>query len=147
PNNVSVLLNLGNAHFAVPSNHAVGLAAASIAAGDLNGDHKMDLAILNSGSADVSLLFNVGDGTFAPATTFAVGVQRPSSIARADLDNEGDLDLAIADDAFSVTRNDVRVFLNDGKGSFPAGAISGVGLGPPVVIAGDLDGDGDMDLA
>jgi hypothetical protein len=41
------------------------VAPASVAASDLNGDGKPDLAVANGSSSDVSVPLNEGNGTFA----------------------------------------------------------------------------------
>jgi FG-GAP-like repeat len=55
---------------------------------------------------DVSVLLGNGDGTFQPQQRFAVGVQ-PFSVAVADLDEDGLLDLVTA----NAGSNDVSVLL------------------------------------
>jgi hypothetical protein len=54
--------------------YTVGLQPQSIAIGDLNGDGKPDIVCVSM-DGTVAVLLNNGDGTFAPATTYAVGVQ------------------------------------------------------------------------
>ena len=41
--------------------------------GDFTGNGRTDLAVVNSGSDDVSVLLGNGDGTFQPQVTYAVG--------------------------------------------------------------------------
>ena len=41
----------------------------------------------------------------------------------------------------------VSIFLNDGSGTFTQSSTVGVGVNPYSITAGDLDGDGDIDLA
>lgn len=50
---------------------------------DLDGDHRLDLAVTNAGDNTVSILLNHGDGRFVLQATYWVGVA-PSGIAVAD---------------------------------------------------------------
>ena len=83
-----------------------------------------------------------GSGTFAPHSVYAVG-EDPSSVFSADLDGDGDLDLATANAFFG----DVSVLLNNGDGTFAPHSVYAVGEDPYSVFSADLDGDGDLDLA
>ena len=64
---------------------------------------------------DVHVLLNAG-GSFAVSGTFAVG-DDPEGLAAADLDGDGDFDLA------TVNResNNGSILINDGGGSFTLG--------------------------
>ena len=88
-------------------------------------------------------LFDVPGGMFgfAPAVNFAAG-DGTSAVASADLDGDGDLDLA----ATNQTDDTVSILLNDGTGTFAAGAILPVTNSPNSVEAADLDNDGDADI-
>src|SRR5205823_2296135 len=71
---VSVLLGNGDGSFQPVRSFSVGAAMSkSLAAGDFNGDGKVDLIVANAGSNNVSMLLGNGDGTFQAALTFAVG--------------------------------------------------------------------------
>src|SRR5262249_46004402 len=87
----------------------------SIAATDLNGDGKPDLAVANITS--VSVLLNQGNGTFAASVFYDVGMVS-SAIAASDLNGDGKPDLAVGG------RNGVRVLLNQGNGTFAASVTS-----------------------
>src|SRR5262245_2207980 len=67
----------------------------SVAAGDVNGDGRPDLAVANVLSHNVSVLLGNGDGTFAAARTFTAGLA-PRSVALGDVNGDGLLDLATA---------------------------------------------------
>ncbi len=77
----------------------------------------------------------------APPDTVSVG-GTPDSLAMADLDRDGHLDLATA----NATTDTVTVLLGDGAGGFSRSEFPS-GPQPRSVIAADLDGDGAPDLA
>jgi hypothetical protein len=66
----------------------------AVAVGDFDGDGHPDLAVANRGDNTVSLLLNLGDGSFAPQQTLATG-SNPQSLAVGDLDRDGHPDLAV----------------------------------------------------
>ena len=93
-------------------------------------------------SNDASVLLNSGDGTFAPQTRYAAGFT-PWSVSLGDLDGDGDLDMAVANEQ----SDDASVLLNRGDGTFASQTRYAAGDGPTSVSLGDLDGDGDLDMA
>ena len=80
-------------NFAPPVNYTVGTLPFANAVADFNGDHILDVAVVNYNSNNVSILFGNGDGTFQPAVTYATGTE-PSAITAIDLNNDGMPDLA-----------------------------------------------------
>jgi len=67
----------------------------------------------------------------------------PHGIYPADLDGDGDLDVAIA----NAGANHLTVRLNNGNATFAASVNVALPGSAEAVFAADLDGDGDMDLA
>ena len=65
-----------------------------------------------------------------------------SAVVAADMNNDGTLDLAVA----NFNASTVTVFLNNGSGAFTATTTAGVGANPFYIEAGDFDGDGKIDL-
>jgi FG-GAP-like repeat/Peptidase M10 serralysin C terminal/Calx-beta domain/FG-GAP repeat len=66
----------------------------------------------------------------------------PYATAVADLDGDGNLDLATANSG----TNDISVRFGNGHGVFTLPVSLAVGTGPRDIAAGDIDGDGDLDL-
>src|SRR5262249_20400769 len=80
--------------FLEPASYAAGCCPYSLAAGDFNGDGKVDLATTNLISSDVSVLLNKGDGTFEDPVNYAAGLY-PFSAAVGDFNGDGLPDLAV----------------------------------------------------
>lgn len=81
-------------------------------------------------------------GLFGTGTSVAVGT-RPIALASGDFDNNGVVDLAVA----NQTGNSVSLLLGAGGGSFQAALTAAVGSAPYALAAGNLNGDGSLDLA
>jgi VCBS repeat protein/flagellar hook capping protein FlgD len=111
----------------------------SIAAADLNGDHRPDLVTGNAGTASVFL--NHGDGTFETPASYEVQGYL-TTVAIGDLDGNGSPDIAVADDYGTM-----NALINDGNGAFAFGGNTPLyGQAGGVVVA-DFDGDGHDDVA
>lgn len=131
-----------------------GLIPWALRAGDMNLDGHLDLVAIRSASlgSTVYVLLNDGAGQFTPApgapfnTSPTGGV--PRALALADVDDDGDLDVAVAHWATSSWEvTSLRILLNDGVGSLSLGASLTTGIDRATAIdAGDLDHDGDVDL-
>ncbi|HUI84292.1 MAG TPA: VCBS repeat-containing protein, partial [Candidatus Binatia bacterium] len=96
-NSVSVLLGNGNGTFQAPVSYGVGPNPISVVAADLNGDSKTDLVVAdnNNFSSELTVLLGNGDGTFQPGTNYSIG-NAPGSLAVADLNGDGRLDIAVS---------------------------------------------------
>ncbi len=107
------------------------------AAGDLDGDGRLDLAWAGEGS--VSIARNRGDGIFAAANSLAAG----GGLLLFDYDNDGFLDV-LALSAPSASSS--TLWRNSGAARF---APASVGALPAASAAEavDADGDGDLDVA
>jgi hypothetical protein len=118
----------------------------SVAVADFNHDGKLDLAVTSVDSrtgysTKVQVLLGNGDGTFKPAVSYAVGT-RPDSVAVADINNDGNLDLVVANEM----SDSVSVLLGNGDGTFQAAATFATPQSPIFVTAADFNGDGKLDL-
>jgi len=96
-------------------------------AADINNDGKLDLlasTFANYGYLDVFL--GNGDGTFQPATSYAVGVRLDSLVA-GDLNNDGMIDVVVANQSLTVTsllNTGVVTFSPTTPPTFPAQLIN-----------------------
>src|SRR5690349_3390673 len=70
-----------------------GSTPSSIAVGDFNRDGKLDVAIANIKTANITVLLGNGNGTFIPATTIFTFSTAPVFLVTADFDGDGNLDL------------------------------------------------------
>jgi glucose/arabinose dehydrogenase/fibronectin type 3 domain-containing protein len=101
------------ASFAPQVSYTAGTNSHSVATADLNGDGKLDLAVVNAASDTVSVFFGAGNGTFGTQTAWAVG-DEPKSVKIADLNGDGKLDLVTANQGDGSS----SVLLNTGSGAF-----------------------------
>lgn len=118
--------------------------------GDYDNDDDLDLFVANWGNEDNFLYANNGDGTFTKITTGPVVSDGGYSIGSAwgDIDNDGDLDLFVANGFGPASEVDF-LYYNNGDGTFTRatgsliGTITGWSYG---CAMGDLEGDGDLDI-
>src|SRR5207245_2117428 len=112
-----------------------------IEVGDVNGDGVLDVVtagqgIVGSPPGRISVLLGKGDGTFAAEIPQLPFVNGWASLALADLNGDGKLDLAVT--AFDDT---VRIFLGKGDGTFvPHSAVILDGL-PLTMRVTEWNGD------
>jgi hypothetical protein len=141
----------GSLLFAYSSNVTLGSGPFGVAAGDLNGDGKPDLAVTNSNSGQAGTLtvlrnVSVGDTIAFVTRTDSVG-WGPVGVAIADMDMDGKPDVLVAagnSGTISLYRN-ITTSVNDIQ--FAAKVdISNFNHGDAIAVA-DFDGDGKPDIA
>lgn len=144
-NNISILLGSSVGLFSVQSTFSGGLKPISIVHADFNLDGNMDLATANysSGGNNITVFYGNGLANFNTNTSFAPAGTNPNSIINADFNNDGFVDLAVA----NKTSNDVAIVLNDGTGNFLTTSNYTVGTSPWSITSADFNGDGKVDLA
>jgi hypothetical protein len=115
---------------------------------DIDGDGRVDLALMtrNSGGHAVTFAMNDGRGGLRPTTGLKFPMT-PTAIEAADLNADGLLDLAIAATPAAGTRDDpaVHLLLGRGQGQFIAGAVA-TKVRPAGLWLADVSGDGVLDL-
>jgi len=123
---------------------AVGSGPFDLVVEDFNNNGNRDVAVANSDSSDVTVLWGNGDGTFLdPMVTFTVG-DFPVAIAAGQLTNDTNLDIVTANDGSF----DLSVLMGTGAGaSFNGPTNSDAGGSPEAVALGDFNNDGKTDVA
>ena len=155
---VSVLLGNGDGTFqAARSYSSGGYEAYAIAVGDVNNDGKADLIVTNGcqspnhcANGVVGVLLGNGDGTFQSAQSYSSGGVVASSVAIADVNGDGNLDLVVTNQCLDSTcaGGGVSVLLGNGDGTFQAAQSYATGGFTAVSVAiGNFNGDQKLDLA
>ena len=112
-------------------------------AADLNGDGYSDYLVPNENTNDVRVFLNDGAGGYNNFTIHNLpNAARPSTNEAADLDHDGDMDIAIG----NTQNSTVNVLWGDGAGGFTAIESYTAGNGVRGLTLADLDGDGFMDI-
>jgi hypothetical protein len=140
---VSVLLGNGDGTFQPAVGYNSGAVyTTAVALADMNKDGKLDIVLTSADSNSnpngvVGILLGNGDGTFQSTINTATPALGDISLAVADFNGDGKLDVAIG-------YGDV-LLLGNGNGTFQTPIILGAsGLG---IAAADFNGDGRPDLA
>lgn len=156
-NSVAVLLGNGDGTFQAAVNYGAGGTAVSLAVADVNGDGKLDIIVADLGGTispgAVGVLLGNGDGTFQPVVTYGSDGYTAYSVAVADVNRDGKLDLIVANVCGFSGCNDensgvVAVLLGNGDGTFQSAVpYNSGGDGAYSVGVADFNGDGLPDLA
>jgi hypothetical protein len=126
---------------------------------DFNGDGWPDIFVPRGGVGTDRLFMNQGNGTFAneAAARGVAAVHAGNGVACADFDGDGDIDIHVS--SFGTATDNIgqvgrhRLYRNDGGVFTDVAVASGVATTSPAVSTaagaawGDLDLDGDLDLA
>ena len=159
-NTITILLPNGGGTFRPGNTISLpGVFPTQLVAGDFNGDGKIDLAVLNTCGTGaggcfpqaapqvpgtVTILLGNGDGTFTVSSVTLTTGNVPYAIAAADLNDDGFIDLVIA----NQNDNNLTILMGNGDGTFtPTSASPITGNLPSAIAVGDFNGDGNLDLA
>jgi hypothetical protein len=139
---VTVFPGLGTGNFGTRKTYSVGDAPYGILALDINVDGRMDLVTVNHTGNNVSVLSQLGNGSFS-RRDYAVG-SAPWDLAGADFNHDGRPDLVVTNESSSF----LTIFYGQSDGSLGAQLNLNMGSnGFLGVAASDFNGDGLVDIA
>lgn len=150
---VTILLGDGKGGFkpAAGSPFPCGDSPFFVAIGDINGDGKPDLAVVNSPSSTadrrgrdgLTLLLGDGKGGFKTlaGSPFATG-KIPNRLAIGDVNGDGVGDVAVT----NTDSDNISLFLMSRKGAVASTSTIAVGRKPKGIAIHDLNGDGKGDI-
>jgi len=133
-------------------------AVQAAAAGDFNGDGKLDVVSINAGGAEFELDVAIGngDGTFqypVVQNVFSITQPAPCAMAVGDFNGDGMLDVAIWGTSGPANASELDIFLGNGngtftfRGTFAAPNSANFNPGSNSLVVADFNGDGILDVA
>lgn len=142
-NSVSIFHDNGDGSLGTRVDFGTGASPLAVAAADIDGDGTTDLATANYADNTVSILPGLGDGTFATRTDIPVAL-RPAGIVVGDVSGDSRPDLVVS---HSTGAASLELLLADQGGGFRSTKTQDAPFSLTHVVAGDLNGDGHLDLA
>ena len=124
-------------------------APVNFVAGDIDNDGDLDLIVANSHffRPAMTVLKNNGDKTFAPPVHYPLATnQNLGGVALSDVDGDGDLDALGSVRGSFDDGTLVKLWMNNGNGTFAQPVQFTTGQGPTEMIIADMNGDGHADV-
>jgi hypothetical protein len=143
---IGVLLGNGNGSLQDSITTPLQYVPATIAAGDLNGDGKLD-AILSYDLGGIAVFLGDGDGAFEPGVNYDTSGLSADDVIVRDLNLDGRLDVMIPTALVGEQSAGVDVYWGNGDGTLQPAQFLATGSETGLPAVGDLNGDGLPDIA
>jgi hypothetical protein len=144
-----VLFNQGGFFNSAPVHYTSSKISKYVETADVNNDNYADVIVANTGGAGdgntVQVYLNQGNGSFGRPASYNVGAG-PTGITVADFNNDGHIDLAVANYGYQAQGNSVSVLINNGSGSFNTALSFPAGDSPYRLSAGRINSDNLPDI-
>ncbi|TVS08469.1 MAG: hypothetical protein EA423_01335 [Phycisphaerales bacterium] len=111
---------------------------------DVNGNGHLDIIATDTGGATVLIAYNDGMGNFNLGNAEFLFSLRPTAARAGDFNNNGRIDIAIANSQTSPPS--VTVWFQQPNGTFVSGGDMPLLHGPEDLGVGDFDNDGNLDV-
>lgn len=147
---IGVYLGRGDGTFATAVTYAAGNRLAvgedgdayDLDSADFDRDGRLDLAVANRASNNLSILPGNGDGSFRAGANYPVG-KTPFDVTAGDFNRDRNPDLAVG----NLDSKSISIFLGNGAGTFARVPDQAKGVAAFTLAVADFDADGRQDLA
>lgn len=140
-NGMEIWENDGTGSFTLKDNIVNNSSGYEFAVGDLNGDGYTDIFFPHG---DIDIMLNDGTGNFVSNGQNNLSASSAEAVTLADFDGDNDLDAVVVRGGGAGFVG--KYYINDGTGQFMDSGQE-LSYGCEGVAAGDIDADGDLDIA
>jgi hypothetical protein len=131
--------------FSEPKYRGVGYSPQSLISADLNNDGFSDIVTTNRGNDSITVLLNSGNGLSYLRTNYLVD-SFPHNVIAVDFNQDGNLDLAVANVNFHGNASLISVLLGSSSGTLTAATNYTISRSPLTMSSGDFNNDGNIDI-
>lgn len=139
---VSILMGDGVDGYEPEVSYTADLRVRGIGVLDADGDGDDDIVTANRTGNNMSLLLNDGFGIFNAPINFETGGDNETSLAVADINEDGIMDAFIG----AYNSQDITIMLGDGNSGFVISDRVDVSGTPWMITVGDVNNDGHVDV-